>query len=118
MELGNSSILLRYEPMFCLVSSLYVLATLSHIAVVNLLHRWNWEILEHPPYSPDMSPCDLDHFAKMKLPLGEIRFRTRLTIIVAVVQSGRRLVQYDTVDGICHLPDVWRWVLNVRRDYF
>ncbi|KAJ4441535.1 hypothetical protein ANN_11391 [Periplaneta americana] len=29
----------------------------SHIAnpVVNLLRRWNWEILEHPPYSPDES---------------------------------------------------------------
>ena len=27
--------------------------------VVNLLHRWNWEILEHPPYSPDMNPGDL-----------------------------------------------------------
>ena len=29
-----------------------------HIAapMVNLLRRWNWEILEHPPYSSDMSP--------------------------------------------------------------
>ena len=64
----------------------------SHIAapVVNLLHRWNWEILEHPPYSPDMSPCDLDHFAKMKLPLGEIRFRTRQAIRAAVEQSVQR----------------------------
>ena len=36
----------------------------SHIAapVVNLLHRWNWEILEHPSYSADMS--DFDLFAK------------------------------------------------------
>ena len=31
----------------------------SHIAVPmdNLLRRWNWEILEHHPYSPDSSPC-------------------------------------------------------------
>ncbi|KAJ4444345.1 hypothetical protein ANN_06137 [Periplaneta americana] len=38
--------------------------TRSHIAalVVNLLRRWNWEILEHPPYSPDMSPRDFDLF--------------------------------------------------------
>ena len=30
----------------------------SHISdhVVNLLRRRNWEILEHSPYSPDMSP--------------------------------------------------------------
>ena len=25
-------------------------------AVTDLLRRWQWEILEHPPYSPDMSP--------------------------------------------------------------
>jgi transposase len=24
-------------------------------AVEDLLRRWRWEILEHPPYSPDMS---------------------------------------------------------------
>ena len=38
----------------------------SHIAapVVNLLRRWNWEILKHPPYSPDTSPCDFDLLRK------------------------------------------------------
>ena len=43
----------------------------SHTAadVVDLLHRWQWEILEYPPYSPDMSPCDYDLFAKVKEPL-------------------------------------------------
>ncbi|KAJ4448313.1 hypothetical protein ANN_10328 [Periplaneta americana] len=33
-------------------------------AVKDLLRRWQWEILEHPPYSPDMSPCDYDFFTK------------------------------------------------------
>ena len=29
----------------------------SHTAAVRvLLRRWQWEILEHPPYSSDMSP--------------------------------------------------------------
>jgi hypothetical protein len=36
-------------------------------AVEDLLRRW--EILEHPPYSPDISPCDYDPFTKMKEPL-------------------------------------------------
>ncbi|KAJ4426542.1 hypothetical protein ANN_27356 [Periplaneta americana] len=35
-------------------------------AVKDLLCHWQWEILEHPPYSPDMSPCDYDLFAKVK----------------------------------------------------
>ena len=25
------------------------------VAVMDLLHRWQWQILEHPPYSPDES---------------------------------------------------------------
>ena len=32
----------------------------GHTATVltDLLRRWKWEILEHPPYSPDMSSCE------------------------------------------------------------
>ena len=50
----------------------------SHTAAVtDLLRRWQWEILEHPPYSPDMSPCDYDLFAKMKEPRRGTRYSTR-----------------------------------------
>ena len=39
----------------------------SHTAAVtDLLRCWQWEILEHPPYSPDMSPCDYDLFTKVE----------------------------------------------------
>ena len=31
-------------------------------ATVNLLERWGWEILEHPPYSPDLAPSDFHLF--------------------------------------------------------
>ena len=27
-------------------------------SVVDLLDEWDWEVLQHPPYSPDLSPCD------------------------------------------------------------
>ncbi|KFM60570.1 Mariner Mos1 transposase, partial [Stegodyphus mimosarum] len=39
-----------------------------HVAnnVTLLLRRWQWKILEHPPCSPDMSPCDFDLFLKLK----------------------------------------------------
>ena len=38
-------------------------------AVMDLLRRWKWEILEYPPYSTDTSPCDYDPFAKVTEPL-------------------------------------------------
>ncbi|PNF23534.1 hypothetical protein B7P43_G05594, partial [Cryptotermes secundus] len=45
-------------------------------AVADLFDRWGWEVLYHPPYSPDLSPCDFDLIPKMKEPLRGIRFRT------------------------------------------
>jgi len=35
-------------------------------ATVNLLERWDWEILEHRPYSPDLAPSDFHLFPNMK----------------------------------------------------
>ena len=35
-------------------------------AVMDHLCHWQWEILEHPLYSPDMSPCNYNLFAKVK----------------------------------------------------
>ena len=84
--------------------------------MVNLLRRLNWEILEHPPYSPDMTPCDFDIFVKTKLQLTfrRVRFRIRQ----AIEQSVRSLEQQDAVDGIRRLPGVWRRVLHVGGEYF
>ena len=55
--------------------------------VTDLLRRWRREILEQSPYSPDMSPCDYDLFAKMKEPLRRLRYNTRGVIIRAVGRS-------------------------------
>jgi hypothetical protein len=33
---------------------------------VNLLNFWGWEIVPHPPYSPDLAPADFRLFPKMK----------------------------------------------------
>ena len=50
----------------------------SHTAAVkDLLCRWQWNILEHPPYSPDMSPWDYDLFTKLKDPLQGIWYNTK-----------------------------------------
>jgi transposase len=33
---------------------------------VNLLISWGWEILPHPPYSPDLALLDFHLFPEMK----------------------------------------------------
>ena len=39
----------------------------SHTAAVtDLLRSWQWDILEHLPYSPDESACDYDLFEYLR----------------------------------------------------
>jgi len=46
-------------------------------ATVNLLEGRGWEILEHPPYSPDLVPLDFHLFLNMKKYLRAMRFKSR-----------------------------------------
>jgi transposase len=49
----------------------------SDTATLNLLNSWGWEILPHPPYSPDLAPSDFHLvFPKMKKHLRGQRFRS------------------------------------------
>jgi transposase len=43
---------------------------------VNLLNSWGWEILPHPPYSPDSAPSDFQIFPRMKKHLRGQRFHS------------------------------------------
>ncbi|GFT75595.1 uncharacterized protein TNCV_1135601 [Trichonephila clavipes] len=52
-----------------------------------LPQRWEWEKLEHPPCSPDISPCDFDLILKIKEPIRGRRFATREDIANAVRQQ-------------------------------
>jgi histone-lysine N-methyltransferase SETMAR len=54
------------------------------VSVVEQLATWQWEILPHPAYSPDISPCDFHLFTKLKEPLRGTRF---LTLLMTLAQS-------------------------------
>jgi hypothetical protein len=41
-----------------------------------LLRRYNWEVLDHPPYSPDLAPSDFHLFGPLKKHLGGRLFST------------------------------------------
>ena len=65
------------------------------VAVTNFVRCWEWEILEHPTYSPDMSPSDYYLFAKVKEPQRGSRYNTRDELIRAI----RRLIRNINKDG-------------------
>ena len=78
----------------------------------DLLRRWKWEILKHPPSSPDMSPCYYDLFAKVKEPLQRTRCNTRDELIRAIERLIRNIKKEGRADGVRRLPNVWQKVIN------
>ena len=76
---------------------------------------WRWEILVHPTYSPDMSPCDYDLFAKVKELLRGTRYHTRYEFIHAVGRSIRNINKDGYADGVQRLPNIWQKVINKGR---
>ena len=68
-------------------------------AVTDLFRRWQWEILEHPPNSPDMIPCDYDFFTKVKEPLRGTRYNIVDELIRALGRSIRNINKHGRADG-------------------
>jgi hypothetical protein len=48
------------------------------------LLKLKWDVLPHPPYSPDLAPSDYNLFGSMKMVLGGKRFRNNYEVIAAV----------------------------------
>ena len=86
-------------------------------AVTDLLCNWQWEILEHPPYSPDMNLCDYDLSAKVNEPLRGTRYNTRDELIRAIGRSIRNINKDGHADGVRRLPNIWQKVINKGGDY-
>ena len=73
--------------------------TRSHTAqnVKQQLECWEWEVLEHPPYSLDLSPWDFDFIPKVKELLHGRRFHTRDDIAAAVNHEMSKFIHGDAM---------------------
>jgi hypothetical protein len=72
------------------------IAVVLHIAVQEFLARKQVCVLNHPPYYPDLYPCDYFLFPKLKLPLKWRLFEDFQDIKRAVISSLRAIQQ----DGV------------------
>ncbi len=80
--------------------------------------EWKIDILEHPPYSPDLALCDFSLFPKLKKELRGCRFPN----VKAVQDEARRILMgmssdifLDTMhDMVLH----WQKCSHVNGDYF
>ena len=86
-------------------------------AVWEILEKYGWQVLPHPPYSPDMSPPAFDLFPKLKKPLRGKRLRSTEEVSNEVTRVIRRIDNEGVLAGIQDLPKRWTAVINHNGDY-
>jgi histone-lysine N-methyltransferase SETMAR len=86
-------------------------------AVSEILEKYGWQVLPHPPYSPDMSPPDFDLFPKLKKTLLGKRFRSIEEVSNGVTRVIRRINNESVLTGIQDLPKRWTAVIKHNGDY-
>ena len=85
--------------------------------VCELLDRYSWEVLPHPPYSPDMSPPDFDLLPKLKINMRGVRFSMLEDLSASVTWCVRQLNCSTDLTGITVLPKCWDAVIQQKGDY-
>lgn len=88
----------------------------SHIAM-NSIRDLGFELLDHPPYSPDLAPSDYYLFPRLKKTLKGHKFLCNEEIIEAV--EGWFAEQEETffLKGLEALQDRCKKCINLRGDY-
>jgi hypothetical protein len=74
--------------------------------------------LQHPPYSPDLSPCDFDPIPKVKKPLRGKRFANKHNILTAFRREVVHISESHAADGIHRLPYRWQRTVDNLGEYF
>jgi histone-lysine N-methyltransferase SETMAR len=82
-----------------------------------LLRCYNWEVLDHPPYSPDLASSDFHLFGPLQKHLGGRRFATDGEVQQAVMSWYQALDTDFFYAGIDALVYRWDKCLGKYGDY-
>lgn len=80
--------------------------------------EFGWELLPHPPYSPDVAPADYHVFRKLKRELSGRNFETFEDAKEAVVKFITTQTTQFWSDAINSLPARWQAVVDADGGYF
>jgi len=81
------------------------------------LRDLGYELLEHPPCSPDLAPSDFCLFPKLKLFLAGQRFSSNQEATAAVEGYFADLTKNHYMDGIIALEHRWNKYISLKGDY-
>jgi histone-lysine N-methyltransferase SETMAR len=85
----------------------------------SIIKKWDLhhELLEHPPYSPDLALSDFYLFSKLKLFLAGQRSSSNQETIAAVGGYFADLTKHHYRDGIMVLEHRWNKCISLKGDY-
>lgn len=90
----------------------------TSILVKKTLEEFGWEVLPHPPYSPDIAPSDYHLFRSMQHGLSEQRFNNLLDVKKWLDDWVNSKEENFFYRGIHLLPERWENVISNDGHYF
>ncbi|KAG5311295.1 SETMR methyltransferase, partial [Acromyrmex insinuator] len=88
---------------------------MSKSSTTALLNQFSWDVLTHPPYSPDLAPSDYHLFTKLKESLAGKRFQSdEEEVQTAVTNWTKELAGSFYAEGISKL--VFRYTKCIEID--
>lgn len=91
----------------------------SHTSVVAMakIHELGFELLPHPPYSPDLAPSDFFLFPHLKIALGGQRFSSNEEAISFVNNYFEEKNSKYYLDGLQRWEHRWEKCVELEGDY-
>jgi histone-lysine N-methyltransferase SETMAR len=81
------------------------------------LRDLHYELLKHPPYSPDLAPSDFYVFPKLKFFLTDQPFSLNQEALAAVEGYFAHLMKNHYRDRIMALEHRWNKCISFKGDY-
>jgi histone-lysine N-methyltransferase SETMAR len=91
--------------------------THKSVLAMGKLRDLHYELLKHPPCSPDLAPSDFCLFPKLKLFLAGRRFSSNQEVIADVEGYFADLTKNHYRDGIMALEHHWNKHISLKGDY-
>lgn len=87
------------------------------VSAMAKIHELRYELLPHPPYSPDLAPCDYFLFPNLKKWLGGRRFASNNEVIDATNDYFAGFEKSYFLGGIEKLEKRWTKCIELKGDY-
>ena len=84
---------------------------------VEKVEEMGWELLQYPPYSPDLAPSDFHSFGPLKESLGGIKFENNEDVQQHVLQFLRTADKDFYAAGFSRLVERWERCIELQGDY-